>query len=223
MPPPVTSFTARELIDEVRDLHTSFNSRLHPDPLVLRVLSRAQDTLIAAAYERDPMWWTEEVEFSRPDPKEDPVDIPPFRGVVGGRVALRDARTDFRGIEPAVRILTPGSASRSDPARFGVTIEGDRLRFVRGGAWHLVETLYLTITPRPEPLGLDEAFSLYDEAKSALLMKSALALASRGVEAPDGRTLQRWESEEVTATALWLERVEPYRTVKTSYVRDVMG
>lgn len=221
MEAPATTYTVDDVIEEVRDLYVGFSEQLHPTPLIVRHLERAQADLHAIASARDAAWWTEEIEEENPLPSNDPIDLGRVRYVVGARVQLRNFRATLDA-EPKVTLLTFGSNTRSVP-RFGLSIEGNTARPVRGGAWQMVGKLIITVAPAAKPLTLVKKFALHNEAKSALVYGAALFLAARGTEAPPATTLRKWSDSYDQGLEVWRERIMPSNTVRISHVEDVMG
>lgn len=220
---PATSFTVEEVIDEARDLFVSFTEQLHPTPILLRHLTRAQDDLHAQASSRDMNWWTEEVTEDDPDPDGDPIELGPVRYISSGRVVLKGVLSGHRmdgRIDPNLVIVTKGQANRA-LARFAVSIEGTKARLVPGGAWNLVSQVILVVAPKAKPLTLSRKFELHNEARTALVYGAGLFMAARGTESPDARIVRDWAKEHEKGINLWHERISPAQAVKKSYVRDV--
>lgn len=174
---PRTSFTLGDVMNEIRDLHGSFDAKVHPRPVLVRACVREQERLYGLCVEEDAAW-----PFTTSDELDvtaayDPIELPANRGVLAVRAVVRDQPD---GARADVKLTSFGG--RDDPHFvLSAYASAEHLHLNNTpGAWSQIRGVFVDYMAGPVVLVEDgHKFTLPDAARPALVYRVALMLAAR--------------------------------------------
>jgi hypothetical protein len=222
-----TSFSFADLMNEVRDLHSSFTEDAQPLPIVLRSLARQERMAIAAAAKKLATWDMETEVFDAPsdggfDPAT-PLELSvPFRYFLQGEVFTRAPGPQFAPIP--LNISTYGQRLDPNPTWTVTPVPPNLLR-LQPRVWVEIVRIQVDYAPGlPDVRGVDDTFQLHDTAHDALLYGCAIDLAARDVPAPpppSAQTRTTWADQFQAGVAAFLDQLEGDGMPRVMYIRDV--
>lgn len=197
---PRTSFTLGDVLNEIRDLHGSFDQHVHPRPVLARALAREQERLYGLCVEEDAAWpLTTSDELDVPATYE-PIELPANRGVLEVRAVVRNQPD---GARAPVTLTSLGG--RSDPHFVLSAYAAADFLYLNNtpGAWSQIRGVIVDYMAAPvAPTEDGHRFTLPDAARPVLVYRVGLMLAARNpanIIIP-AASLTQWKNDAEEAT-----------------------